>query len=357
MTGLATLPIAVAAGYNVTVLVRDPSRLPADHKASRVVVGDALNKDDVKKTLEGQDAVIIILGTRNDLSPTTMMSDGTRNILEAMKSRGIRKVIVCLSAFLLWDRAKVPPRLVPVTEDHERMYMLLKESGLDYVAVMPPHIAGCIMVARGLKRKLHADVRDAGWENQLRSVLNISIDKYQRDQALLEPSLLRSVLITNTLRQARTQMETVSEIEIPVKKNQTQHPASCFCQELGTPSGFEDVDEDFTEDLSLSTAISAILKNLDTAIDGSSGSSAPQRSPLASVENLTGERMCKWSPNKSLFNHRQDNGLDNLFFDFDTPRCEGEMTDHHFDLPGDEFVKYLPCVPYLGNEMGFLHSL
>ncbi|KAF4101712.1 hypothetical protein G5714_018144 [Onychostoma macrolepis] len=71
MTGLATLPIAVAAGYNVTVLVRDAARLPPDHKASRVVVGDVLNKDDVKKTLEGQDAVIIILGTRTDLSEST----------------------------------------------------------------------------------------------------------------------------------------------------------------------------------------------------------------------------------------------------------------------------------------------
>lgn len=55
-------------GYNVTVLVRDPSKLPADHKASRVVVGDVLNKENVKVTMEGQDAVIIILGTRNDLS-------------------------------------------------------------------------------------------------------------------------------------------------------------------------------------------------------------------------------------------------------------------------------------------------
>uniref|UniRef100_A0A3P8ZZZ5 NAD(P)-binding domain-containing protein n=1 Tax=Esox lucius TaxID=8010 RepID=A0A3P8ZZZ5_ESOLU len=140
MTGLATLPLAVAAGYNVTVLVRDPARLPADHKASRVVVGDVLNKDAVKNTMEGQDAVIIILGTRNDLSPTTMMSEGTRNILDAMKAKGIRKVVGCMSAFLLWDRSKVPPRLLPVTEDHDRMYMLLKESGLDFVAVMPPHI-------------------------------------------------------------------------------------------------------------------------------------------------------------------------------------------------------------------------
>ncbi|KAB5575029.1 hypothetical protein PHYPO_G00215970 [Pangasianodon hypophthalmus] len=214
------------------------------------------------------------------------------------------------------------------------------------------------MVARGLKRKLRDDdVRDPGWENQLQSVLNISIDKYQRDQALMEPSLLRSVLITNTLRQAKTHMETVSGIENPMKKIQTHHPVTCFRQELGTPSGFEDMDDDFMEDLSLSTAITAILKNLDTALDGSSGSSAPQRSPLASVENLTGDRTCKRSPNKSLSNHLQDSVLDDLLLDFDTSICERELADHTFDLSADEFVKYLPCVPCLGNEIGFLHSM
>lgn len=68
----AVLPsLLTAPGYNVTVLVRDAARLPPDHKASRVVVGDVLNKDDVKKSLEGQDAVIIILGTRKDLSEST----------------------------------------------------------------------------------------------------------------------------------------------------------------------------------------------------------------------------------------------------------------------------------------------
>lgn len=140
MTGLATLPQVSAAGYSATVLVRDPSRLPPDHTASRVVVGDVLNREDVRKTLEGQDAVIIILGTRNDLSPTTVMSEGTRNILEVMKEQGLRKVVACMSAFLLWDRSRVPPRLLAVTEDHDRMFSLLQTSGLDYVAVMPPHI-------------------------------------------------------------------------------------------------------------------------------------------------------------------------------------------------------------------------
>lgn len=114
--------------------------LPKAHGACRVVVGDVLNRADVQTTLEGQDAVIIVLGTRSDLSPTTMMSQGTQNIVDVMKARGISKVVGCMSAFLLWDRAKVPPRLLPLTEDHERMYAVLKQSGLAYVAVMPPHI-------------------------------------------------------------------------------------------------------------------------------------------------------------------------------------------------------------------------
>ncbi|KAM4605868.1 flavin reductase (NADPH) [Discoglossus pictus] len=142
MTGLVTLAQAVEAGYNVTVLVRDPARLPASVKPTKVVVGDVLNKSDVSKAVEGQDAIIIVLGTRTDLGPTTMMSQGTNNIVEAMKEHGIRKVVGCMSSFLLWDIAKVPPRLLPVTEDHIRMHQVLKDSGLDYVAVLPPHIAG-----------------------------------------------------------------------------------------------------------------------------------------------------------------------------------------------------------------------
>lgn len=34
----------------------------------------------------------------------------------------------------------MPPRLRDVTDDHIRMHKVLQESGLKYVAVMPPHI-------------------------------------------------------------------------------------------------------------------------------------------------------------------------------------------------------------------------
>uniref|UniRef100_A0A8C6AL28 Biliverdin reductase B n=1 Tax=Monodon monoceros TaxID=40151 RepID=A0A8C6AL28_MONMO len=140
-TGLTTLAQAVQAGYEVTVLVRDTSRLPSEGpQPAHVIVGDVRQAADVDKTVAGQDAVIVLLGTGNDLSPTTVMSKGAQNIVAAMKAHGVDKVVACTSAFLLWDPSKVPPRLQDVTDDHIRMHKILQQSGLKYVAVMPPHI-------------------------------------------------------------------------------------------------------------------------------------------------------------------------------------------------------------------------
>ncbi|KAI2591087.1 biliverdin reductase B [Homo sapiens] len=102
-TGLTTLAQAVQAGYEVTVLVRDSSRLPSEGpRPAHVVVGDVLQAADVDKTVAGQDAVIVLLGTRNDLSPTTVMSEGARNIVAAMKAHGVDKVVACTSGGW-WD--------------------------------------------------------------------------------------------------------------------------------------------------------------------------------------------------------------------------------------------------------------
>lgn len=139
MTGLEVLPQAVKAGYTVTAFVRNAALLPAG-LALEVVTGDVLNPEDVSRAVAGQDAVIIVLGTRNELGATTMMSEGTRNIVAAMKQHGVRRVVGCMSTFLLWERPRVPARMLPVTEDHDRMFSVLRESALDWIAVMPPHI-------------------------------------------------------------------------------------------------------------------------------------------------------------------------------------------------------------------------
>uniref|UniRef100_A0A8C3NLJ8 Uncharacterized protein n=1 Tax=Geospiza parvula TaxID=87175 RepID=A0A8C3NLJ8_GEOPR len=127
--------------FGVTVLVRDPSRLPPGPAPARVLVGDARDPRAVGEALRGQEGALIVLGTGSDLGPTTVMSEGTKTILEAMAEHGVRKVVACLSAFLLWDPARVPERLRAVTEDHRRMERLLRGLGLPAVLVMPPHIA------------------------------------------------------------------------------------------------------------------------------------------------------------------------------------------------------------------------
>uniref|UniRef100_A0A8C9CM56 Biliverdin reductase B n=1 Tax=Phocoena sinus TaxID=42100 RepID=A0A8C9CM56_PHOSS len=184
-TGLTTLAQAVQAGYEVTVLVRDTSRLPSEGpQPAHVIVGDVRQAADVDKTVAGQDAVIVLLGTGNDLSPTTVMSKGAQNIVAAMKAHGVDKVVACTSAFLLWDPSKVPPRLQDVTDDHIRMHEILQQSGLKYVAVMPPHI-GSVCLATIPLRGNQVSVWGKGGHSGMREP-----QCGCRSQALVSPSHL-----------------------------------------------------------------------------------------------------------------------------------------------------------------------
>ncbi|KAG8231887.1 hypothetical protein J437_LFUL009736 [Ladona fulva] len=141
-TGICVLQAALKRAFKVRAFVRDPGKLPNNLKSEvDIVQGDVLNETDVRKALEGQDAVVVALGTRNDLSPTTVLSEGMKNIITQMKSLGVEVVSVCISAFLFWDPEKLPPRFIDLNADHLRMYNHLKSSDLKWIAVLPPHIA------------------------------------------------------------------------------------------------------------------------------------------------------------------------------------------------------------------------
>lgn len=125
--------------------VRDPAKLP-DHlrNAVEVVKGDVLNYTDVLNAVKNTTAVVVVLGTRNDLSPTTVLSQGMNNIIKAMKEENVEIVSVCLSAFLFYEPEKVPPMFKELNSDHQRQFDAIKASGLKYIAVLPPHIAGSV---------------------------------------------------------------------------------------------------------------------------------------------------------------------------------------------------------------------
>ncbi|XP_066587211.1 flavin reductase (NADPH) [Prorops nasuta] len=141
-TGLCTVNHALEKGFETRIFVRDEAKIPEDIKSKvEVIKGDALNIDDVSKAIKDMDAVVVVLGTRNVLTPTTDLSTGMKNIIEAMKSNNVELVSVCLSGFLFYQPEKVPTIFKSLNEDHQRMYDALKESGLKYIAVFPPHIA------------------------------------------------------------------------------------------------------------------------------------------------------------------------------------------------------------------------
>src|ERR1700686_910781 len=94
--GRHLVPQAVALGHEVTVLVRDPSKLEARNERLRIVTGDALDPAAVDAAVRDQEAIIFSLGRLNHRAPTTMFSDATRILICAMETQGVRR-LVCIT--------------------------------------------------------------------------------------------------------------------------------------------------------------------------------------------------------------------------------------------------------------------
>ncbi|CAB0029070.1 unnamed protein product [Trichogramma brassicae] len=141
-TGLCSLEYAVKEGYKTRAFVRDEKKVPENLRDKvDTIVGDVTNAEQVSQAIAGMDGVVVVLGTRNDLGPTTVMSDGMKNIIDGMKKHNVETVSVCLSAFLFYEPGKVPVIFKNVNDDHQRMFDLVKACSLKWIAVLPPHIA------------------------------------------------------------------------------------------------------------------------------------------------------------------------------------------------------------------------
>ncbi|XP_020297203.1 flavin reductase (NADPH) [Pseudomyrmex gracilis] len=141
-TGLCTLRSAVEDGLEVRAFVRDETKVPEDLKNKiESIIGDVTNAEQVASAVADRDAVVVVLGTRNDLNPTTVLSQGLKNIIDAMKTHNVELISVCLSAFLFYKPEAVPAIFKNLNADHQRMFDLIKASNLKWVAILPPHIA------------------------------------------------------------------------------------------------------------------------------------------------------------------------------------------------------------------------
>ncbi len=94
--GLECVEQSLAAGHEVSVLVRTPSRL-SSALSDRAIVhqGDGLLAEDVARVLEGDcDAILFAIGI-DGKSPEDLCTSVTRNIFAVMRKNGIRRFVWC----------------------------------------------------------------------------------------------------------------------------------------------------------------------------------------------------------------------------------------------------------------------
>ena len=106
-TGTSLTGQALAAGHEVTAIVRDPARLavPA-HRRLRIVTASVMDPASIAAALEGADAVISAIGPRGT-GPTTVIRDSARSIIQAMDKTGTRR-FVQVSGSIVTDDGESP---------------------------------------------------------------------------------------------------------------------------------------------------------------------------------------------------------------------------------------------------------
>jgi len=158
--GRAVLDEAAAEGLPIRALARRPEALAG---FADVVRGDVLESNSLVSAMEGIDTVVSVLGTPLTMQPVTLLSEGTRAIVSAMRAAGARRLI-CVTGMgagdsrghggFLYDRIILPLVLGRIYADKDRQEAVVRDSGLDWLLVRParltngPRTGSCRAITR-----------------------------------------------------------------------------------------------------------------------------------------------------------------------------------------------------------------
>ncbi|MBD8141711.1 NAD(P)H-binding protein [Frigoribacterium sp. CFBP 13605] len=189
-TGSHVLRVALSAGHDVTVLVRDASSLDVT-EGVRVLTGDATSAEDVRAAVAGQDAVLNAIGSRNMRHPVEV--EVGRALLPAMHDAGVDRLVVG-SAFGVgesqadantFQKMFFHTVLGKVYAAKDVADAEVRESGLDWTLVYPtrltddpatgslatgerlPQGAGSHVTRADVARFMLAQLTDATWSRKI----------------------------------------------------------------------------------------------------------------------------------------------------------------------------------------------
>jgi uncharacterized protein YbjT (DUF2867 family) len=148
--GLETVKALLAAGHRVRAFARRATPIPIDDPRLEKIDGDALDRTMIERALDGVDAVIQSLGV--SFSPetvirgTTLFSRATRVLVDAMRVKGVKRLIVVTGGGagdsrghigFLYDSLIFPLLLKRVYDDKDVQEQMVRASGLDWTIARP----------------------------------------------------------------------------------------------------------------------------------------------------------------------------------------------------------------------------
>jgi putative NADH-flavin reductase len=153
-SGKSILAEALKHGHEITILVRDASKVEIKHKKLTIIEGNVLDPLTVASALHQQEAVIQCLGVggKGDGKPTTFISDATKVIVDEMQKQNIKRLIAMSNvgagnsiAFQPWFFTKIilpyfMKWLKVIIDDKNRMEPIIMNSNLDWTIVRCPNI-------------------------------------------------------------------------------------------------------------------------------------------------------------------------------------------------------------------------
>lgn len=150
---------AIKDGDNVVGFTRNPSNLvvpkgsggadaekPFSDPNLTMIAGDVCNPADVAKVFENDiDGVVIALGGKTSDVGVTMLTDGTNNIMAAMKEKGVKRVAVITSIGAGDSKNQAPfafkvlmmTVMKKIFTDKNNQEDAVSKSGLEYCIVRP----------------------------------------------------------------------------------------------------------------------------------------------------------------------------------------------------------------------------
>jgi putative NADH-flavin reductase len=144
--GLEVVKMALKRSFLVSAFVRTPESFKGASSGVRAIRGDVFDLKSLEQAMIGHDAVISTFGTQLIRKPTTLLSDGTKNIVKAMESSGVHR-FVCVTGIgagnskghggFLYDKILEPFLLHEIYNDKTRQEEVIKKSSLEWTIVRP----------------------------------------------------------------------------------------------------------------------------------------------------------------------------------------------------------------------------